>query len=239
MFHIIARGARALAPLFTAIALMGCGAEETLLAVHASASTRSTPDLAIVTLGVVARGATAVAAQQAQTNRMQTVLDAARAAGAEDADIQTVGFSLEPQYVYVRGQAPRISGYISRNTVSLRLRDLNRISGLIDATVAQGANELHGITFTFEDDERVREAARAQALETARRRANVYAEAAGLEVVAIRSIVEPGSAFAPPDARRDGAFAAVLEQSAAAPVAPINPGQVDTDAAITVVFALR
>lgn len=239
MFQTIARAARAFAPVLAAIALAGCGGDETLLAVHASASTRSTPDLAIVTLGVVARGDTAVAAQQAQSTRMQSVLEAARAAGAEDSDIQTVGFSLEPQYVYVRGQAPRVSGYISRSTVSLRLRDLNRISGLIDAAVAQGANELHGITFTFEDEERVREAARAQALQTARQRANVNAEAAGLEVVAIRSIVEPGSAFAPPDTRRDGAFAAVLEQSAAAPVAPINPGQLDTDAAVTVVFALR
>ena len=240
MFRTIVRSALALALLIAAPALAGCGANETLLAVHASATTRTTPDLAVVTLGVLARGASAGAAQQAQNARMASVLEAARAAGAQDNDIQTVGFSLEPQYAYARGQAPRITGYVSRNTVSIRLRDLNRVSALIDATVAQGANELRGIQFTFEDEERSREAARAQALQTARERANAYAEAAGLRVVAIRSIVEPGSMIPPMDGRRGyGSVGAMLEQAAPAPVAAISPGQLDSPASVTVVFALR
>ena len=237
MFGRIKQAALIFALVSAVSAVAACGGKETLLAVHASATTRTTPDLAIVTLGVLARGDSAANAQQAQSARMQSVLDAARRAGAQDADIQTVGFSLEPQYAYARGQAPRITGYVSRNTVAIRLRDLSKVSGLIDATVAQGANELHGIQFTFQDEEASREAARAQALQTARRRAEAYAEAAGMNVVAIRSIVEPGSTL-PPDRRRDGyAVGAVLEQAAAA--ANVSPGQLDNQASVTVVFALR
>lgn len=233
------RAAAIAVALLGSMALGACGRTETLLAVNATATTRTAPDLAIVTLGVLARGPSARAAQDAQNAQMSAVLSAARAAGAQDADIQTVGFSLEPQYAYARGQAPRISGYVSRNTVSIRIRDLNAVSGLIDATVAQGANELHGIQFTFQDEEASREEARAQALQTARQRAERYAEAADMRVAGIRSIIEPGSIL-PPDRRRDGfAMGGASVEQAAANVASINPGQIDNQAAVTVVFELR
>jgi uncharacterized protein YggE len=218
-------------------ALAACG-EATLLTVHASSTTRSAPDLAIVTLGVLARGETAQAAQAAQSTRMNAVLEAARAAGVEQRDVQTVGFSLEPQYAYPRGQAPRITGYVSRNTVSVRVRDLSRVSGLIDATVAQGANELQGIEFTFQDEEASRDAARAQALQTARARAQTYAEAADLRVVRMLAITEPGAA-APPIGYRRGLGGVMATAEQAADGNAINPGELDADSSVTVVFELR
>jgi uncharacterized protein YggE len=220
------------------VTLGACG-RETLLTVNASATTRSAPDLAVVTLGVLARGDTAQAAQQAQTAKMSAVMAAARAAGVADNDVQTVGYALEPQYAYPRNAAPRVTGYVSRNTIAVRLRDLNAVSGLIDATVAQGANELQGIQFTYLDEEASRETARAQAVERARTRATAYAEAAGMRVVGIDSITEPGGALAP-ERRRDG-FAMSARTVAAEQQADlsINPGELDNEASVTVVFALR
>lgn len=219
-------------------ALGGCG-RETLLSVNASSTTRSAPDLAVVTLGVVARGATAQAAQQAQSERMSAVMVATRAAGVEDSEVQTVGYSIEPQYTYPRNAAPRVTGYVSRNIVTVRMRDLSAVSRLIDATVAEGANELNGIQFTYQDEEASREAARAQAVETARARAERYATAAGMRVVGIDSITEPGGAI-PPERRRDGfipaPMAVSLEQSANL---AIRPGELDNPASVTVVFLLR
>ncbi len=219
-------------------ALAACGQEPTILTVHASATTRTAPDLAIVTLGVSARGDTAQAAQQAQAARMNAVMQAARAAGVEERDVQTVGFSLEPQYAYIRNAAPRITGYVSRNTVSIRVRDLARVSGLIDATVAQGANELQGIQFTFQDQEASRDAARAEALQTARARANAYAEAADLRVVRMLSITDPGGLVPPVDFRR-GRVAAPITVEQAANGSAVMPGELDAESAVTVVFELR
>lgn len=227
------------AALLAMATLSACGRNETLLAVNASATTRTAPDLAVVTLGVLARGASARAAQEAQNTQMSAVLAAARAAGADENDIQTVGFSLEPQYAYARGQAARITGYLSRNTVSVRIRDLNAVSGLIDATVAQGANELHGIQFTFQDEEASREAARAQALQTARQRAERYAEAAEMRVAGIRSIIEPGSVAPPADGRQAGYALGAVASEQAADASRINPGELDNQASVTVVFELR
>jgi uncharacterized protein YggE len=221
--------------LLALTALAACG-RETILTVHANAVTRSAPDLAIVTLGVSARGDTARAAQQAQSTRMQTVLAAARAAGVEERDVQTVGFSLEPQYVYARNAAPRVNGYVSRNTVSVRVRDLNAVSGLIDATVAEGANELQGIQFTFQDEEASRDAARAEALQTARARADAYAQAAGKRVTRMLSITEPGGAVPLIGLDRRISAPSVVAEAANA---QIRPGELDASSAVTVVFELR
>lgn len=222
----------------TLAGLAACG-DPTLLTVHASSTTRATPDLAIVTLGVSARGDTAQAAQQAQTGRMNAVLAAAQAAGVEERDVQTVGFSIEPQYIYPRNATPRVTGYVSRNIVSIRVRDTGRVSGLIDATVAQGANDLQGIQFTFEDEEASRNAARAEALQTARARAQAYAEAADLRVVRMLYIAEPGGPD--PSFLMDGhAYArASTAVAQAANASPIRPGELDAQSAVTVVFELR
>jgi uncharacterized protein YggE len=228
-----------LAALFAALwTLAACG-EPTLLTVHASATTRTAPDLAIVTLGVSARGDTAQAAQAAQATRMSAVMAAAQAAGVEERDVQTVGFSLEPQYAYPRGGSPRVTGYVSRNTVSIRLRDLSRVSGLIDATVAQGANELQGIQFTFEDAEASRDAARAEAVQRARARAEAYAQAAGKRVAAMLSITEPGGAVPMPMDGRGRIYGAPVAVEQAAAGNQIRPGELDAESSVTVVFELR
>lgn len=219
-------------------ALGGCDRPQTILTVHASATTRSAPDLAIVTLGVVARGSSARDAQAAQSARMVRVIEAARAAGVEETEVQTVGFSLEPQYVYARGAPPRISGYISRNIVAIRLRNLGAVSGLIDTTVAEGANELQGIQFTYQNVEGSRDAARAQAVETARVRATAYAEAADMKLGRLLSITEPGAVASPFERAQDGYVGRQVSVEQAAN-APINPGELENQSSVTVVFELR
>ncbi len=166
---------------------------------------------------------------------MSGVMEAARSAGVEDSEVQTVGFSLEPQYVYRRGQPARIGGYLSRNTIAIRIGDLTKVSGLIDATVAEGANELQGIQFTFRDDEASRDAARAKAVETARARAAAYAAAAGMRVRRILSITEPGGAVPLWQGDQYG----LQPRTVAAEAAAISPGQLDSQSSVTVVFELR
>lgn len=229
---------RNLAFSFALLLALGACTQETLLTVNASATTRAAPDLAIVTFGVTARGATARAAQDAQAVRMNAVLEAARAAGATEENVQTVGFSLEPQYAYPRGQAPRITGYSSTNIVSVRVPQVDNVSALIDAVVADGANQLHGIQFAFSDENAARNAARAQAVVAAQARADAYAEAADMRVDRIVAITEAG-AEPPPWLMRDGAARNVAVAAEQAASTPIRSGQLDAEGAVTVVFALR
>lgn len=225
--------------LLAVFALSACGANPTLLTVNASATTRTAPDLAIVTLGVVARGPNARAAQEAQTARMNAVMAAVRAAGVADNEVQTIDYALDPQYSYPRNAAPRITGYESRNTIAIRVRDISAISGLVDATVADGANQLQGIQFTYQDEEASLDAARAQAVSAARARAERYAEAADMKVARVLSITEPGATIPPPVLQYRTSLLQVgasAEQSAANAIAP---GELDNRSNVTVVFELR
>ncbi len=233
----LVRGLLALAAIaIVATTLGACERRETLLTVHASATTRSAPDLAIVTLGVVARGATARAAQDAQNERMRAVMTAVQAAGVEEGGVQTIGFSLDPIYAYPRNAAPRITAYQSTSVISIRVRNLDAISGLIDATVADGANSLQGIQFTYENEEASRETARAQAVEVARARADAYATAAGMRVARVVSITEPGASLPSAPSYEYAARSLANEQTMNSPIAA---GQLDNPASVTVVFELR
>jgi uncharacterized protein len=114
---------------------------------------------------------------------------------------------------------------------------LNAVSGLIDATVADGANELQGIQFTYLDEEASLDAARAQAVERARQRADRYAEAAGMRVTRVLAITEPGGAPPPVEFRQHYARNVSAEQSAAG--GAINPGALDNRSSVTVLYELR
>jgi uncharacterized protein len=240
MIHLFGRAARGslvvLGIGMLALGASGCSQRETLLTVNASATTRAAPDLAIVTFGVTARGPTARAAQAAQAERMTAVLAAAQAAGASEENVQTIGLSLEPQYVYARNAPPRITGYVSTNMVAVRVQNLEAVSALVDAVVADGANQLQGIQFAFSDEDAARNAARAEAVTAAQARARTYAEAAGMRVDRIVAITEAG-AEPPPWLPQDGFQRNALEQASA--VTPIRPGQLDAQGGVTVVFALR
>ncbi len=207
----------------------------TTVTVHATETVRAAPDLAIVTVGVVARGATAAAANQEQARRMAAVLAAVKAAGVADEDVQTTQVSLQPQYAYAEGAPPRIAGFEARNMVSVRVTQLDRVGAMIDAVVADGGNEVQGISFGFRDPEAARAGARTAAMQAALQRAGQYAEAAGLEVDRVLSIVEGGGA-APP-MPFPVAMDAVRAQTEA--VSATMPGQIESEASVTVVVALR
>lgn len=78
---------------------------------------------------------------------MSKVMAAVKAAGIADKDVQTSGINLSPQYTYKENEAPKINGYQASNTVSLKVRDITRLGKVLDALVAQGANDINGPSF--------------------------------------------------------------------------------------------
>jgi uncharacterized protein len=221
-----------------AAALGGCspGAQPgALISVTASAEAQTTPDIATINAGVESRGSTAKAAQEAQATRMAAVVAALKAQGVNDKDIQTSQIGLNPIVDYSETGQQRITGYSSVNTVTITVRDLDKVSSIIDAIVADGGNRIDGIAFSMDDAEKAEAEAHAEAIRKARARAEGYAAGAGLKVHRLVSIVEPGGSSMPPMPMDGMAFKAVAESTAT----PIMPGQVTTGAAVTVVFELR
>ncbi len=169
----------------------------TRLDVSAEGAITRAPDIAMISAGVVTQALTASAAMQENASRMSATVAALKAAGVADRDIQTASLSLSPQYRYAENKAPEITGYQASNQVSVRFRDIKRAGRILDTLVAQGANQINGPVFSVEKADAAIDEARVAAIKTARARADLYAQAAGLRVKRIVSISE-SQGYAPP-----------------------------------------
>lgn len=150
------------------------------------------PDVVTIGAGVVTQAATAGEAMTENARRMTATIAALRKAGVAERDIQTSSINLNPQYRYGENVPPVITGYQASNQVSVRFRDVARSGTILDALVAQGANQINGPSFALDKPEAALDEARAQAIATARARAELYAKAAGMTVRRIVSISEAG-----------------------------------------------
>ena len=132
----------------------------TRLDVVANGEVTRVPDLVRINAGVMTQAPTAVEAIRQNAARMQSVLAALRAAGVAERDVQTSSLNLNPDYRHVENQPPRLVGYQAMNTVSVRFRDIAKTGAILDALVAQGANQIHGPSLEIERPEAALDEAR-------------------------------------------------------------------------------
>lgn len=204
----------------------------TLLSVSAEGLSEGRPDMAIINLGVTTEGQTAAAALAENARRMTALNAALRRAGVAERDIQTSNVSVYPQQQYVEGQQPRITGYQANNSVTAKVRAIDNTGRVIDAAVAAGGNTVNGVSFTYADPDRELDAARRDAIQEARRRAELYANALDMRVVRIVAVQE-GGGYSPP-------MPMPMERMAAQDAStPISPGQIETRVSVSVTFELR
>src|SRR5690606_1381610 len=157
------------------------------------------PDMAIVSVGVVTRAPTAAEAMAQNSKAMSGVIAAAKQTGIEARDLETSRLSLQPQYSYPgqgSREAPKLVGYEASNNVSIRVRVLDKLGGLLDQLVTSGANQVRGIELTLAEPGPLRDQARTAAMKDAVRRAEMLADAAGVRIVRLFSATE--DFFEPP-----------------------------------------
>ncbi len=170
----------------------------TRLDVNATGEVTRVPDVAVISAGVVTRQATASAAIQDAAARMERVRAALKQAGIADRDIQTSNVSLNPEYRYENNQPPQLVGYNASNQLSVRFRDIRSSGRILDALVAQGANNINGPSLTIDHPEAALDEARAKAVAAGRARAGLYARSLGMRVIRVVSVSESGGYAVPP-----------------------------------------
>ena len=188
----------ALAALSPAIFALPAGAADEptpRIIVSGEGEAAAAPDMAVISLTVLREAETARAALDANSKAMAEVLAAMKAAGIADKDLQTAGFSIQPRYVYPdqsqqEPQQPKIVGYSVVNTLSLRIRDLAKLGGIIDQAVTLGVNQGGDITFVKDDIAAQLEEARKKAMENAIAKAKTLTAAAGVTTGRILEISE-------------------------------------------------
>jgi uncharacterized protein YggE len=201
------------------------------LTVEGEGQSSAQPDLATISLGVSSRAATAAEAMAQNAEQQTKVVETLKAEGIETRDIQTSGLNLSPVIDYQDGQPPRLTGYATQNMVTVRVRDIAALGGILDKLVASGANEISGITFSREDAAQALDQARSAAIADARHRAEVMAEAAGMKLGPLLSLSEAQSGGGP----RPMMLAAEAKRADT----PIEAGELTVTAEVTAVFAMH
>lgn len=195
------------------------------------------PDMAEISVGVLSQGRSAGEALAENTKRMNQLFAIIKGLGIEDKDIQTSNFSVTPRYAAPDPSAPgrqmTIAGYDASNDLSVRIRDLSKLGDALDRFVtAAGANNLRGISFDFANPDPLLDEARKNAVAEARRKAELYAQAAEVKLGPVRSIGESGGYY--PKAAYAGR-AMAMEASAV----PTAPGETRVSANVTLTFGLE
>src|SRR6476659_1780583 len=202
------------------------------ISVTGEATVSVAPDLAQVEGGVTSEAKTAREASEANNAAMGKVLLALKGAGIDEKDYQTSRLSLQPQYAPAtpNRNTPQISGYRASNRITIKVRDITKVANVIDTLVSAGANEIGGINFIVTQASKALDEARAKAVADARRKAEIYAKAAGVTLGEPISISEEG---APVPAFR-GKMAAPMAVGA-----PVAQGEETLSVTVSVSWAIK
>ena len=190
------------------------------------------PDRAQIDAGVTSDAKAAREASDANTAAMGKVLAALKGAGIDEKDVQTSRLSLQPQYAANRNGPSPIVGYRASNRVMVRIRDVGKVAGVIDTLVGAGANDIGNISFSVSHASQLLDDARERAVADARRKAEIYAKAAGVTLGAPLNISEVGAA-----APLFRAKVATAMGEAATPIA--QGGEETLSISVNVTFAIK
>ena len=199
------------------------------ISVSAGGKVTVVPDVARVTLGVTITRPTVKAARANAAASMTKIIAAVKGLGVADADIQTVGLNLYPQYA--NGSANRIVGYQISEQLQITIRDLDTTGDIVDAATAKGATDVNGISFELADPAKAMNDARASAVAAAQVSAQAMATAGHVTVGSVVSISDTN----PATPIYYGAMRGAALDSAAT---PIKVGTQDMSVLLTVVFEI-
>lgn len=196
---LVIGAAMLMAPFAAAAAYAAEQGSERVISITASGTVTAVPDIALISTGVVSEAETARAALEANTAAMRRLIEGLKAAGIEAGDIQTASFDVHPVYSTdtsnapsPRPQRPTIVAYRVQNQVRITARNIDRLGEVLDRAVTLGANQVGGIEFRVSQAEKLRDDARREAIANARRRAELFASAAGVKLGRVLQIEEVG-----------------------------------------------
>lgn len=212
---------------------------EPVISVTGDGKSSVAPDMAIVNFAVVKQAKTAREALDENNKAMNDVLSALKSGGIAERDLQTSGFSIQPQYNYpqpVDGQQqqPQLIGYQTINSVTVRLRDLAKLGAVIDQSVSLGINQGGDIQFTNDKPDAAIEEARKNAVAEAVKKAKTLSEAAGVKLGRIIEISENV-----PRAMPQPVYRATMMKEASDAAVPVQSGENNYNVSVTVTFAIE
>ena len=164
---------------------------DTRITVNGTGEVRVSADTAVISLGVNARDKDVLKAQQKVNETITAIRKALTDQGVKEENINTAFINNNAVYDYQNDQE-QLAAYNANSTLAIKVTDMESVGALIDVCFAAGANTLDGISFSASDTKEAQNEAMKKAVEDAKEKASIYAEAAGLRITGIEMISEGG-----------------------------------------------
>ena len=206
--------------------------KERLIHTSATGEVTTTPDQAEISVSVQTENMDPKRAQAENAAIMADIIAALKGAGVAESDLKTTGFSMYPVYDESGSIfAKNIKYYRVTNTLLITVKDISRTGDLLDLAVANGANNVNGVSFTISDEKQqaLRDEALTEAVQLARADADAVAKAAGLTITGVREITAGGGYV--PYARAEMSYA---DGKVAA--TPLQPGEITVSASVSISY---
>ncbi len=215
-----------------------CDDKTKLIYASGTGKVTATPDQAIISLAVETENVNVGVAQQENAVRMDAVVSTLKAAGIAGKDLKTTNYNIIPVTEDDRVMPwsnEKVRFYRVTNTLMVTLHDVNRTGEIIDLAVGSGANRVNNLAFTLSDEKgrELRAEALTQAVRQARSDADAVAAALGKTIVDVKEATIGGS-YVP--VQYDNRFVGV--EKVAVPATPIEPGEIDVTATISVAYII-
>ena len=189
-------------------------------------------DTAVVSLGVSATDREVLKAQRRANETIAAIREALIKAGVKEEDINTDYINIYASYDYSDG-SEQLKGYNANSTLAIRVTDIEAVGEVIDIAFEAGANTLNGINFSASDTTEAEAKAMKKAVEDAKDKAEVLAEASGLKIRGIDEIIESGT-YSYDRGMMNGFAKATAEDAAAGTV--VQAAKLAVNSSITVKF---
>lgn len=215
--------------------------ESPMLTVVGTGSVTAAPDTAFVTFGMDTAGKSLGEAQRQNSAVIQKVLERLRELKIEKERIQTAAFTVSPQYKPppkrpsdAAPAPPEIVGYTVSNTLTVEIRETEKVGAVIEEGLSAGANHLHGLRWALRDEPQARLNALKIAAGRAREKATALSEAVNVKLGRLVNVTE-GSHVVTPTPRMGRTMAAM---ELAGGEVPISSGEMKVEATVTLIYEI-
>lgn len=227
--------AAAASPAFAAVEITASAANP-VVELSVTETVLGSPDTATFSTGVTSKAPTASAALRQNSADMDKVIKQIVAQGIKREDIQTSGINLSADYEYNNEvRTPRFIGYQVSNTVTVKVRQIDKLGAILDSVVSQGANNLSGPSFSIDDDSAAQREARDKAMKRAEAQALGYAKRSGytgVQLLAVSEGLTNATLFSGAE-MKTRTFPGIVD---AAP--PVEGGRVETSVTVNVTYQM-
>jgi len=210
------------------------------------------PDIATFSFGVIEQAETVGEAQKTATDKINAVIEYLKEQGIEEKDIRTVSYNVYPRYEYIQDVCTQLrcppgrqelDGFEVSQTVEVKVRNPQKAGELLSGAGARGANNVSGLAFTIDDEEKLMQDARAKAIEDARTKAEQLADDLDVRLVRVVNFAEGGQGPIPfyygKDAVMNRAMGGAADMAVAESAPSIPTGENKIMVSVTITYEIR